>query len=142
MTKFGFWTLLFPMGQVSIKFYYFSQKQRLNSIRKTKKKILGSIAWSKYHHPKSQKIDFHAVHACIFKCQLVMFSFSEIRYSYVTFKVKIPNGYPCPFIKMLFKVAHLIKTCCKKIPVKSVLESQNLHLPSENIKPIGSLCCF
>ena len=71
-----------------------------------------------------------------------MFGFSEIRYSYVTFKVKIPNGYPCPFIKMLFKVAHLIKTCCKKIPVKSVLESQNLHLPSENIKPIGSLCCF
>ena len=43
------------------------------------------------------------------KCSLVMFGFSKIRCSYVTFKVKVSNGYSCPFIKMLFKVE--ILTC-------------------------------
>ena len=71
-----------------------------------------------------------------------MFGFSEIRYSYVTFKVKIPNRYLCPFIKMLFKVAHLIKTCCKKKIImavgkgltkklKSVFESKNIRLKNK-----------
>ena len=38
-----------------------------------------------------------------------MFGFSKIRCSYVTFKVKVSNGYSCPFIKTLFKVE--ILTC-------------------------------
>ena len=51
------------------------------------------------------------------KCPLVLFGFSKIRYSYVAFKVKISNGYPHPFIKMLFKVAILTKTCHEKISI-------------------------
>ena len=43
-----------------------------------------------------------------------MFGFSKSRDSCVTFKVKIPYGYPCPSIKMLFKVAILTKTCREK----------------------------
>ena len=44
--------------------FYFHGAQasiKLNSIRKTKKKILGTIARSKYHQLKSQKNDFGAV---------------------------------------------------------------------------------
>ena len=78
----------------------------------------------------------------------------------VTFKVKIPNGYPCPSIKMLSKIAILTKICSKKIPnggrqrfdkkIKSGFQSQNVHLSlknininiNKNIKAVGPLCCF
>ena len=101
--------------------FYFHGAQasiKLNSIRKTKKKkywalLLGLniISWN---HKKiilglSLKVFISLGH----KCQLVMFGFSKITYIYVTFKVKISDGYQCPLIKVLFEVAILTKTSQK-----------------------------
>ena len=107
-----FCTLPFPMAQVSIKFYYFSQNYRLNSIRKTRKNYWALLPAQNiiiWNHKKLIFVLFmKAFISRGHECPLVMFGFSEIRYSYVTLKVKISNGYLCPFIKRLFKVGSLL----------------------------------
>ena len=82
-----------------------------------------------------------------------MFGFSKSRENCVTFKVKIPNGYPMPIYKNAFQNCNFDKNLLqKKIhnrsrqsfdkKLKSAFESYDIYLSLKNIKPIGPLCCF